>query len=519
MKKNKTTQPFATLGKRMVVAVILALATGGSFWAQAAFVEPATSPINSVQDFAQNILGANNADNNFGSSLVVANATGSIIERLQYIQANLPWDISGSNINYASGNVGIGVPSPSRKLEVNGSVEATDFYGDGSHLTGITSFSTSTTRAVFSATSPIAYNSGTGAFSVASGYTIPVTASTTNWNTAYNSIGTLTNNKWCSSDGSQINCTNNAPAVTESDPIWVASSSNYYTKTQADNNYLGKTATSSDSNLLQGHNAAYFQIAGSYQPAGSYLTSVTGTNLDNVFSSNGLLKRTGSGTYTVDTNTYLTTETAFNASAAASITTASTTAWNNLSNSLTISNGNLGIGSSTPSAKLSVQSTTGPQISVAYDNSNAGTLNVDSSGNLTVASKANSTTIIGSGTTALAIATNGYVGIGTTSPSYTMDVVGDVRVSGTMYYGSTSTPYSKPDFVFQDGYKVMGTDEVEKYLLENNHLPWMTSAKDEKAGVIDMTRMGFQTVETAENLQMQIIELNKKVKALEDKLQ
>ncbi len=40
----------------------------------------------------------------------------------------------------------------------------------------------------------------------------------------------------------------------------------------------------------------------------AYLTSVTGTNLDNVFSSNGLLKRTGVGTYTVDTNTYLTSE-------------------------------------------------------------------------------------------------------------------------------------------------------------------------------------------------------------------
>lgn len=35
-----------------------------------------------------------------------------------------------------------------------------------------------------------------------------------------------------------------------------------------------------------------------------YLTSITGTNLDNIFSSNGFLKRTGVGTYSVDTNTY-----------------------------------------------------------------------------------------------------------------------------------------------------------------------------------------------------------------------
>lgn len=36
------------------------------------------------------------------------------------------------------------------------------------------------------------------------------------------------------------------------------------------------------------------------------LAAVTGTALDNVFTSNGLLKRTGTATYTIDTNTYLT---------------------------------------------------------------------------------------------------------------------------------------------------------------------------------------------------------------------
>ncbi len=41
----------------------------------------------------------------------------------------------------------------------------------------------------------------------------------------------------------------------------------------------------------------------------SPLTAVTGTELDNVFSSSGLLKRTGAGTYTVDTSTYLTSST------------------------------------------------------------------------------------------------------------------------------------------------------------------------------------------------------------------
>ena len=65
----------------------------------------------------------------------------------------------------------------------------------------------------------------------------------------------------------------------------------------------------------------------------------------------------------------------------------------------------------------------------------------------------------------------------------------------------------------------MTTDQVEGYLKKENHLPWMTSAKQEEqehASVIDMTRMAFETVETAENLQMQLIQINKLLKQQAD---
>jgi hypothetical protein len=112
---------------------------------------------------------------------------------------------------------------------------------------------------------------------------------------------------------------------------------------------------------------------------------------------------------------------------------------NALSSSMIFDNGtNIGIGTSSPSSILSVQSTAGPQFTLAYDNSNAGTLGVDSSGNLTVASKASSITYIGAtSTTALMIDSNGYVGIGTMTPTKKLDVVGDVNVSQAMTVGST----------------------------------------------------------------------------------
>ncbi len=46
------------------------------------------------------------------------------------------WTTSGTTINYATGNVGIGVASPTTKLDVNGVVDATGFTINGTTLTG-----------------------------------------------------------------------------------------------------------------------------------------------------------------------------------------------------------------------------------------------------------------------------------------------------------------------------------------------------------------------------------------------
>jgi hypothetical protein len=71
-----------------VLTFVLSVIAGTTLYVFAAFTEPAAAPSESNQDFAQNILGANNADNAFNSSLVTASSTGSIIERLDYLQDN-----------------------------------------------------------------------------------------------------------------------------------------------------------------------------------------------------------------------------------------------------------------------------------------------------------------------------------------------------------------------------------------------------------------------------------------------
>ena len=117
------------LTKRMIVVVVLTVIASGSVYtclpvgmAYAAFVEPTATPANYNQDFTQNIMGANNADNDFDSSTVAANVDGSLIERIEYIIDGIAalWVKSGTILYYNSGNIGIGTSTPSALLEVSG---------------------------------------------------------------------------------------------------------------------------------------------------------------------------------------------------------------------------------------------------------------------------------------------------------------------------------------------------------------------------------------------------------------
>jgi hypothetical protein len=117
---------------------------------------------------------------------------------------------------------------------------------------------------------------------------------------------------------------------------------------------------------------------------------------------------------------------------------------------------------------------------------------------------------------------SGNTGIGTSAPVYKLDVIGSIRATGSVFYGGTEgntngTAYTKPDFVFNESYNVLQTDDVETYLKRENHLPWITSAekeKEENGEVTDMTRMAFETVESVENLQLQIIDQQKMIREL-----
>jgi len=214
----------------------------------------------------------------------------------------------------------------------------------------------------------------------------------------------------------------------------------------------------------------------------------------------------------------------------------------NRSNALTVlKNGQFGIGTTTPQAQLDIKFnsvTTSPQLRLFENESDYARLSfantTDASywsiAGLIQATHANSrlnfyNSAIGD---VLSITGDGKVGISTTSPMYTLDVCGDIRATGSVYYGgncgtANGMLYNKPDFVFVPDYnKSFSVTDVEKYINLNGHLPWVTSAADDKKennGSINMTRMTFETLEGLENMQLQIISQQKTIDSQKTKIE
>ena len=121
----------------------------------------------------------------------------------------------------------------------------------------------------------------------------------------------------------------------------------------------------------------------------------------------------------------------------------------------------------------------------------------------------------GVGTVPLVINTDGKVGIGTTDPNYTLDVVGDINTAGDVRKNGSA--YSNPDYVFEPGYSLMPISELSSYVLENRHLPNMPSSEDIKQDGVKLFEQNRLLLEKIEEAHLYIIELEKRIKQLERK--
>ena len=76
-----------------------------------------------------------------------------------------------------------------------------------------------------------------------------------------------------------------------------------------------------------------------------------------------------------------------------------------------------------------------------------------------------------------------------------------------------------PDFVFQKGYKLITIEVMKEFIAENGHLPGMPSADEVAETGIDIAKMDAMLLQQIEESKLYIIELNEKLKALEQKIQ
>ena len=149
-------------------------------------------------------------------------------------------------------------------------------------------------------------------------------------------------------------------------------------------------------------------------------------------------------------------------------------------------------------------------------------------------------------TDALTIKTSGNIGIGTLTPSEKFEVTGNGKFNGKVGIGtttfSTNPLYSTyklfvtggilsdevrvalsangtwADYVFAKDYKLPTIKEVEKFIAKNNHLPNVPSAKQVKEEGINVGDMARIQQEKIEELMLYIIKQDKRIDALEAKL-
>ena len=106
----------------------------------------------------------------------------------------------------------------------------------------------------------------------------------------------------------------------------------------------------------------------------------------------------------------------------------------------------------------------------------------------------------------------GNVGIGTTSLDYKLNVNGTIKAKEIKVKADWS------DFVFADNYKLMSLDKLEQHIKVNKSLPGIPTEKEVKENGVKVGEMQAKLLEKVEELTLYVIEQNKKISELEEKI-
>jgi hypothetical protein len=136
-------------------------------------------------------------------------------------------------------------------------------------------------------------------------------------------------------------------------------------------------------------------------------------------------------------------------------------------------------------------------------------LHIKSSG----ASNASSALIINNSanTELLRVIDNGYVGIGTATPSSLLAVNGTITTKKVKL-----TPNGWSDYVFDKSYQLPSLQEVEKFITKNKHLPGIPSEAEVMKNGIEVGDTQSQLLKKIEELTLYAIQQQKEINALKE---
>ena len=203
--------------------------------------------------------------------------------------------------------------------------------------------------------------------------------------------------------------------------------------------------------------------------------------------------------------------------------------------------GNIGIGTASPLYDLHI-SRTNPSVGFfdVDDNRHSGVIEGDSTDLLINAYRKPNTS---NGGGHLILQTNGFngvvttgagnVGIGTSSPAAKLHISSNVMIgSGSPAAGYLLSVNGKimaeevrveldatwPDYVFEEHYNLFPLSQLEKFILINKHLPNIPSASQVKEQGLNLGDMNRLLLEKIEELTLYIIQQDKKINALQEKV-
>ncbi|MBB6498873.1 hypothetical protein [Pedobacter cryoconitis] len=111
--------------------------------------------------------------------------------------------------------------------------------------------------------------------------------------------------------------------------------------------------------------------------------------------------------------------------------------------------------------------------------------------------------------TRMAVNVDGNVGIGTITPAYKLDVIGTIRAR------EVKVDMNGADFVFENDYKPMPLEELEKFIKTQKHLPEIAPAKEMQEKGTNLSELNTKLLQKIEEMTIYIIEQNKRILALE----